>query len=428
MGDPLPPPAEVPRRLPSWSSELWRRLPPVRLAWIVLAGLGAYESYVLAGLGLLSLVALPLLAAVADLAFQRVRFRRLRFPDAGIVTGLFLALLFPPTAPLLLAGASAFGAVALRHVLRFRGRPWFNPAAAGVLLGTLLFGLAPAWWVGIGPYGEVAMLALGLLLILRQPSSWRLPAVFLLSYGILAAVQHLVAGATTDPRVLLLQAADPATLFFALFMVVEPRTAPAAPHQKVLYAGVIGTLAAFLPLVLPSLGVLVSLLAGNLLSVALRRHAAEAPAGTSPSSSTGRAAAKRSPSASRTRDRSPNRWPIAYRVSAGLLVLVVLGAIAGAAPTPHAAAPLVQVTSPGGGGTSAAAACATDNPSIPSSELSSLHKLLGPSAILSYNANTGVVVFYDPVNQVTVTEYDLYEDYGFAEFNGDDYAVSGCSP
>jgi hypothetical protein len=47
--------------------------------------------------------------------------------------------------------------------------------------------------------------------------------------------------------------------------------------------------------------------------------------------------------------------------------------------------------------------------------------------ILSYNSATGVVVFYDPVNQVTVTETDLYEDYGFAEFNGDDSAVAGCS-
>jgi len=28
---------------------------------------------------------------------------------------------------------------------------------------------------------------------------------------------------------------------------------------------------------------------------------------------------------------------------------------------------------------------------------------------------------------VTVTESDLYEDYGFAEFNGDDSAVNGCS-
>jgi hypothetical protein len=65
---------------------------------------------------------------------------------------------------------------------------------------------------------------------------------------------------------------------------------------------------------------------------------------------------------------------------------------------------------------------------IPASTAKSLHQRLGPSVLLSYDGSTGVVKFYDPVNHVTVTETDLYEDYGFAEFNGDDYAVSGCSP
>ena len=423
-----------------WGRELLRHLPPVRLTWIFLAALGGYESSYLLGLGLPSLVAIPAFATVVDLALQRARFRRLRFPDAALVTGLFLALLFPPTAPLLFAGAAAFAAVATRHALRFAGHPWLNPAASGVVVGALLFGLAPAWWVGIGPFGEVAMVALGLLLILRAPSSWRLPAVFLLSYGVLAVVQHVVTGATTDPRVLLLQAADPATLFFALFMVAEPRTAPGAPHQKVLYAGVVGTLAAFLPLVLPSLGILVSLLAGNLLAVVLRRAPSEAPTpSVRPAESRGARSSRAAPSVARTPRRTPRRWPVAYRIGVGILVVIVLGAVAGANPVTHAAAPLVQVTSPGGagggsgsggsgGGGGVSASCQSDNPSIPSSELSTLHKMLGPSVILSYDANNGVVVFYDPVNHVTVTESDLYEDYGFAEFNGDDYAVSGCAP
>ena len=74
------------------------------------------------------------------------------------------------------------------------------------------------------------------------------------------------------------------------------------------------------------------------------------------------------------------------------------------------------------------AACAQDNPSIPAGTLSMLHNRLGPSTILHYDASTGVTVFYDPVNQVTVTETDMFEDYGFAEFNGDDAAASGCVP
>ncbi len=71
--------------------------------------------------------------------------------------------------------------------------------------------------------------------------------------------------------------------------------------------------------------------------------------------------------------------------------------------------------------------CAADNPSVAPDLLTFLHQRLGPSVVLSANPNTGVVVFYDPVNQVTVTETDVYEDFGYAEFNGDDYAISGCS-
>jgi Na+-translocating ferredoxin:NAD+ oxidoreductase RnfD subunit len=403
---------------------LFRRiLPPVRVLWLMLVGIGIYGSNYLGGLGESSLLVAPAIAVVADLGFQLVRFDRPRLPDSAVATGVFIALIFPPTASLVLLATVAFAAVAFRHVLRFKGRPWFNPAATGILLGTLFLGLAPAWWVGIGPYGEVAIVALGLLLLARTPRQWRLPVVFLVTYGLLAAVEHVVAGTSLDSRVLLLQAIDPATLFFALFMVPEPRTAPGAAHEQVLYAGVVGVSAAFLPLFLPSLGILVALLVGNVLALLLRRHSSNAPA---PRRSTVRATPRRV----RPRGRTPLRWPVSYRVGAGILALVVVVAVVAANPVPHSAVPLIQtpVSPGGGGGGGAQASCQSNNPSIPASTLSQLHKVLGPSVILSYDSSTGVVRFYDPANQVTVTETDLYEDYGFAEFNGDDYAVSGCVP
>jgi hypothetical protein len=392
--------------------------------WVVLLGLGLYGSNYLGGLGTSSLLVAPLIGGVVDLGFQSVRFARPRFPDAALATGLFIALIFPPTASLVLVAALTFAAVAFRHVLRYRGHPWFNPAATGVLLGTLFLGLAPAWWVGIGPYGEIVLVALGLVMIARSPHQWRLPAVFVLTYGLLSIVQHVVAGASLSANVLLLQAIDPATLFFALFMVSEPRTAPGAPHEHVLYAGVIGISAAFLPLFLPSLGILVALLVGNVLAIGLRRVAATNSLGhRSEPGSLGRARPVR-PSKSL-------RWPASYRVGAGVLTLIVVAAVVAANPVAHSAVPLVQTpVSPiggGGGGGTTLSSCQNDNPSISSGTLSELHKMLGPSVILSYDSSTGVVVFYDPVNHVTVTESDLYEDYGFAEFNGDDYAVTGCA-
>jgi len=409
-----------PSALGAWRASFRRALPPVRLLWITLIGLGIYESNYLGGLGSTSLLVAPVIAGIVDLGFQSVRYDRPRFPDAALATGLFIALIFPPNASLVLVATVAFASVAFRHVLRFRGRPWFNPAAAGILLGTLFLGLAPAWWVGIGPYGEIAVVALGLVLLARTPHQWRIPAIFFATYGLLSAVQHLVAGASLDPHVLLLQAVDPATLFFALFMVVEPRTAPGAAHEQVLYAGVVGTSAAFLPLFMPSLGILVALLGGNLLAVVIRRQNARV-------SVPRKAPARPKGNAKRSSGPAPVRWPASYRIGAGILSLIVIASVVAANPVAHSAVPLIQApVSPVGGG-GAQAGCQTDNPSIPSSTLSQLHKVLGPSVILSYNSATNVVVFYDPVNHVTVTETDLYEDYGFAEFNGDDYAVNGCS-
>lgn len=405
--------------------ELFRRLlPPARVLWLILAALGIYGSFYLGGLGTSSLIVAPVIAGITDLAFQLVRFDRPRVPDSALATGLFIALIFPPTADLILLATVAFASVAARHVLRYRARPWFNPAALGVVFGTVFLGLAPAWWVGIGPYGEPAVIALGLVLLARTPRQWRLPATFLATYSAVAVVQHVVVGASLEPHVLLLQAIDPATLFFSFFMVVEPRTAPAAAHEQVLYAGAVGVASAFLPLFLPSLGILVALLSGNALALLLRRHSATLSV-TRPSS--------RPRPGGRTTHvpaRPSHRWPVSHRVGAGILALVVVGAVVATTPVAHAPVPIFQSpTSPGGGGVGGVqAGCQNDNPSIPSSTLSELHHLLGPSVILSYNSGTGVVVFYDPVNHVTVTESDLYEDYGFAEFNGDDYAVSGCSP
>lgn len=413
VGGPAPEMAET---SVDYRARVLRHLPPARLLWLSLLTLGLYGANYLGGLGLGSLAIAPLVACTADLGFQSVRFARLRFPDAALATGLFLALIFPPTAGLVLLAAVTFAAVAFRHVLRYRGHPWFNPAVVGIVLGTLFLGLAPAWWVGIGSYGELLVVAFGLALVARSLHQWRLPAVFLLTYGLLAIVQHAAAGTSVDPHVLLLQAIDPATVFFALFMVAEPRTAPAAAHEQVLYAGMVGVSAAFLPWFLPSIGILVALLLGNVLALVLRSRASTA------SPSRIRSPSRRRPSASSL------RWPVSYRVGAGILTLVVVVTIAAANPVAHSSVPLFQTPSaPGGGGGFSSANCEHDNPSIPASTLSELHKLLGPSVILSYDSSTGVVVFYDPVNQVTVTESDLYEDYGFAEFNGDDYAVSGCA-
>ncbi|MDE1881349.1 MAG: RnfABCDGE type electron transport complex subunit D [Euryarchaeota archaeon] len=418
------------------------RLPPVRLLIIFLIVLGGTSSYLLGGAGLASLVALPMVAAATDLLFQRARFSELRVPESAIATGLFLALLLPPTVVLVEAGAVAVAAIGLRHALRLRGRPWLNPAGAGLLLGALIFGMAPAWWAAVSPNAEVLVVVLGALLAFRQPGRWRIPASFFVAYAGFAALEHFLVGGILSPRLLALSVVDPAVLFFGLFMVTEPRTAPSDPNFQPMYAIVIAIGSSFLPIFLPTVGVLFALFLGNLLAFVHRRTS---PALTSSTVGIGARDAKRA-KRSRAALASSIRWPVAYRAGSLVLVALVVGGVSLGTATQQTGTPSSIIAtppglgggggSPGGGGTGGGisggggntyANCQQDNPNIPASTVQSLHQALGPSVILSYNSNTGVVVFYDPVNQVTVTETDMYEDYGFAEFNGDDYAVSGCS-
>ena len=417
-------------------SGIRRWLPPARMVWIALALLGGYGANYL-GLGGTGLLAFPLTAVAVDLLFARIRFPSLRFPDAAIATGLFLALLLPPTVPLFVGIAAAVVAISVKHIVRSQGRPWFNPAIVGMLF-VAIFGVLPAWW---GSINVELVLALGIVLIAWSPRNWRLPVVFLGVYAVLAILERVLVAFTSGPlpptEVLLLTAVDPAILFFGLFMVSEPRSAPADPHAQPLYAIAVAGGASLLPLVSPTLAPLLALAIGNLVAVALRAKnplATTTPrddaAAKARASERARARIRTVARAKRSGPTLAERWSPSRRATAAVAVIAFV-AIAGVGILPGltsnglGALPPGSSTGPGGNGP---AACTADNPSIPSATLSELHRLLGPSVILSYSSSSGTVVFYDPVNHVTVTEVDLYEDFGYAEFNGDDYAVAGCAP
>ncbi|MCI4368469.1 MAG: RnfABCDGE type electron transport complex subunit D [Thermoplasmata archaeon] len=433
---PSPPTVARSRR---YLGALRARLPPVRLLWIFLIVLGAYGvNFLGSWMGLAPLIALPAIAVITDVLFARARFERMRFPDSALATGLLLALLFPPVVPLVAAGAATIAAVSVKNVLRFRGRPWFNPAASGVLVGAVLFGLSPAWW---GSIDETLVVALGAALILWNYRSWRIPVSFLTAYALFAvtyrAFQTAALGGIVSPGVLLLAAFDPSILFFAFFMVAEPRTAPKDSRSQPLYAVGIAGAAALLPTVLPTLAVFVGLIAGNAFVLFLRYRAERRSApSTEPSTAAEGGSLRRRlarPTVPAIR-KVPVRWSVGRRAAAGFIMLILVAWVAAASYNPAtSSSPLLRTPGTGGfGGSSgtqqARSHCSNDNASIPKSELNSLHHTLGPSVILSYSPSNGFVVFYDPVNQVTITETDLYEDFGYAEFNGDDYSSTGCVP
>ncbi|HTT34932.1 MAG TPA: RnfABCDGE type electron transport complex subunit D [Thermoplasmata archaeon] len=403
---------------------LGRWLPPARLTWLAVLALGVQAVIGLgAPVGVGPLLILPAVAVLADLLFQRLRFPSLRFPDAALATGAFLAVLLPPTVIVWEGAVIAGVAVGLRHALRFGGRPWFNPAALGLLLGAAAFGMAPAWGVAIGPEGELLLLTLAGLVIARSWRRWRVPASFWIAFAGLSVLYHALFGGATSVPVLLLSIADPSVVFFACFMVTEPRSAPSDRFAQPLFGVTVAAAAAFSPLLLPTVGLPMALLAGNLLAVGLRWGVR---AGAEDRRSDHRPR-ERAPGAPRRSPVALRRWGPGPRAALGVLVLLALAIASAGAAEEGVSHGGIPVGLPGGG-SGGLVSCANDTTAVSSSTLRMLHGMLGPSVVLSYDSNTGVVVFYDPVNQVTVTETDIYEDHGVAEFNGDDYVVPGCVP
>jgi Na+-translocating ferredoxin:NAD+ oxidoreductase RnfD subunit len=408
-------------------TRFYRWLAPIRLLFFLLIALAVVGAILLGPAAVLAqLLLVPLAAGATDLLLELLRKRRLRFPWAGAVTGLFVALLLPPQGVsanlggatiLYLAAAMAVVGVLAKQVFRSRGYPWFNPAALAVVTAGVLFGITPAWWAAIS---LPAVLVAGLILNARQWTRWRVPVVFLLTYTALSAVESFLQLGGTNPAVLLLGVLDPSVLFFTLFMATEPRTSPSDPTWQPVYAAAMGLSAALLRiafhggnLLLSSDNLLLGLLAANFVWVLLRPYASRSVAPVPAPSRRAR------PPAARSGARQGFGWAERSGIAFAVFVLLAVsyGVIGGPPAPPSAVPPKVVVVS-----------CTQDNRTISSADLSMLHQRLGPSVVFSYSAASGTAVFYDPVNKVTVYETDLFEDYGYAEFNGDDQVIAnGCS-
>jgi Na+-translocating ferredoxin:NAD+ oxidoreductase RnfD subunit len=184
-------------------------------------------------------------AALFDCLFAKIKKQELRIPYSGIITGLILALIIDPTASwwqILVIAAAATG---IKDFLRIGDRHIFNPAASGLMVGFLLFGLNPSWW-GPTPYGfgklHPADLAVAVsVAAFGYVSLWRYKRYFnVVSFLVVSIILQIVLLATSPVNAI--QALiNPGSLFFALVMLPEPMTTPVKKLRQVLF----GTFVAF---------------------------------------------------------------------------------------------------------------------------------------------------------------------------------------
>lgn len=235
-------------------ADSWKRLDVYQLIVIFLVFAGLSAVYVTGNLSfLIQLIAAPLAACVVDIAVTYARTRRKIKPLTAIISGLIIALILP-LSPLHIVAFAAASAMILKHAIRWKGRNVFNPAALGLLITSLLFGIDTAWWV------SVSLLAVLGFLVVYKLGRLRTSASFLVVYFLLVYL-------TTQQL-----APDLTAVFFATIMLIEPKTSPHTKRGQIVFgvaAAILVTAMQFLPVRIdPFLGVLLVM---NLFTGAINR-------------------------------------------------------------------------------------------------------------------------------------------------------------
>ncbi len=217
----------------------------------------------------------PVFAALLDVAIKHFLLKRpFALPKTALISGLFVAGILDPSAPLYAPFAAAAIAIISKHIIRGKGRNIFNPAAFGITLSIIVFTYAfgvkvfAAWWIS----STFLAIPLGLFISYKME---KLPLT-LSFFATYCAALLLLFGASISSFTQPIFASI--FLFFASFMLLEPRTSPYTFRGMVLSGVCAGILCAVLPLAaLPLDFTLVSLLAMNIFKGVLDRSLPDKP-------------------------------------------------------------------------------------------------------------------------------------------------------
>lgn len=206
---------------------------------------------------------IPVVVAVAtttilDLLIEYFKSKALEFPQSALISGLFIGGLLTQNLQwyiYVLAGAIA---ILSKHLIKFQQKHIFNPANFGVLLVSIIFGVSHTWWISST---LILVLIFGIFII------WRLRRLdlgfsFLLSYYLINSILELAKGAQFS-EIYYTIINGGVIYFFAMFMLIEPKTNPA--KNRIVYGILVAILFIVLHLYIPRHDLPLALAIGNVL-------------------------------------------------------------------------------------------------------------------------------------------------------------------
>lgn len=182
----------------------------------------------------------------ATLLTQFIFFKIFKIPSkdyrSPLATSFSLALLFKANI-IWLYPLAGMVAMATKFLIRWEGKHVFNPSAAGIVLGLLLF--PNHVWVSPGQWGSAALLGLVLVclaaIVLSRSKSSDIALFFLGSWIFLLFARALWLGDPLSIPIHNLQSG--ALLIFAFFMLSDPMTIPNRRLGRFIFAALVAGLA-----------------------------------------------------------------------------------------------------------------------------------------------------------------------------------------
>jgi len=171
-------------------------------------------------------------AALVDSAAAYLKKKEFVLTESSIVTGLIVSYVMASSQAWWMIALASILAISSKHIIRFKARHIFNPAAFGVLAIVFLLGAYTEWK---GAYLWYIIIPFGVYFSFKIKKLELVISYFIASF-ILFGVQAVI------QRVNLWEILGYLNYFFIFIMLIEPMTTPMTKFGKIIFGSGVGGL------------------------------------------------------------------------------------------------------------------------------------------------------------------------------------------
>lgn len=173
-----------------------------------------------------------IISILADSLIIYLKEKEARLTESSIITGLIIGCVLSSAGKWHLMALAALFAIASKHIIKFHGRHFFNPASFGILASVFFLGASTEWkgaylWYIIVPFGLYASFKIKKLELI---ASYFIASLIL--FGCQAVIQSVP----------ILSVLGYLNYFFIFIMLIEPMTTPMTKCGKIIFGSGVGVL------------------------------------------------------------------------------------------------------------------------------------------------------------------------------------------